>query len=78
MDTPIVDYPGIEGNFQKTDRRLRFFLHLHGKEKSAAISKLAYFSQKRVRSYIVIVLVTSLKNFQNICKIMVAAKTEFF
>ena len=31
----------------------RFFAHLHGKEISAAVSKLACFSQKRVHSYIV-------------------------
>ena len=31
----------------------RFFAHLHGKEISAAVSKLACFSQKRVHDYIV-------------------------
>ena len=35
----------------------RFFSHLHGEKKSAAISKLACFSQKRDRSYIVLALV---------------------
>ena len=34
----------------------RFFPHLHGKGKSAAISKLACPSQKLVRSYIVLFL----------------------
>ena len=29
----------------------RFFTHLQGEKKSAAISKLACFSQKRIRSY---------------------------
>ena len=33
-----------------------FFPHLHGKGESAAISKLACVSQKRIRSYIVLAL----------------------
>ena len=34
----------------------RFFAHLHGKEKSAAVSKLICFSQKRIHSYIFLAL----------------------
>ena len=33
-----------------------FFPHLHGKGKRAAISNLAWVSQKRIRSYIVLAL----------------------
>ena len=38
-----------------------FFPHLDGKGKRAAISKLAYFSQKRIRSFIIL----GLDEFQN-------------
>ena len=34
-----------------------FFAQLNDKEKSAAVSKLPYISQKRVRSYIILALI---------------------